>query len=122
LFRGVDAVVHSAGATRAPSVAQLRESNVELTRVVADGATSAGVRRLIFISSLAAIGPSASRDKPVSEATPAAPTEPYGKSKVDAEAIVRTSVTPFTIVRPSAVYGPRDADFLKLFRVARYGL
>jgi nucleoside-diphosphate-sugar epimerase len=101
---------------------QLRESNVELTGVVAGAARSAGVKRLIFVSSLAAIGPSASRDKAVSEATPTAPAEPYGRSKLDAEAIVRASGVPFTIVRPAAVYGPRDADFLELFRIARYGL
>jgi len=122
LFHGIDVVVHAAGATRAPSVAQLRDSNVGLTQTVVDAAKSAGVGRLIFVSSLAAVGPSASRDKSVSEATVPAPGEPYGQSKLDAEVIVRASGLPFTIVRPAAVYGPGDADFLELFRVARFGL
>jgi nucleoside-diphosphate-sugar epimerase len=29
---------------------------------------------------------------------------------------------PFVIVRPAAVYGPGDRDFLPMFRIARYGL
>jgi len=121
LFRGA-VVVHAAGATRAPTVAQLRESNVGLTERVIEAARSAAVTRVVYVSSLAAVGPSASRDQPVSEATPPSPVEPYGQSKLDAEQIVRDSGLPFTIVRPAAVYGPGDADFLQLFRVARRGL
>jgi nucleoside-diphosphate-sugar epimerase len=122
LFRGADVVIHAAGATRAPSVAQLRESNVELTQRVVEAANAADVKRIVFVSSLAASGPSVSRDQPVSETTPAAPIEPYGQSKLDAAEVVRGSRLPFTIVRPAAVYGPGDADFLQLFRVARRGL
>lgn len=121
LFHGSDVVVHAAGATRATSVPQLRASNVGLTKMVADIARSAAVARLVFVSSLAATGPSVSRDKPVSETTPPSPFEPYGRSKLDAEAVVIGSGAPFTIVRPAAVYGPGDADFLELFRVARRG-
>lgn len=122
LFAGADTVVHAAGATRAPSVTELRESNVGLTRRVVDSAMSAGVSRIIFTSSLAAVGPSVSHDQPVSETTPASPIEDYGRSKLDAEDAIRSSGLRFTIVRPAAVYGPGDADFLELFRVARRGL
>jgi nucleoside-diphosphate-sugar epimerase len=122
LFRGADAVVHAAGATRAPSVGQLRESNVGLTERVVASVKTARVGRVVFISSLAAVGPSASRDQPVSEATPASPVESYGQSKLDAESVVRSSGLPSAIVRPAAVYGPGDRDFLELFRIARHGL
>jgi nucleoside-diphosphate-sugar epimerase len=121
LFRGAHAVVHAAGATRSTSVESLRDSNVGLTRRVAEAARGEGVGRLVFLSSLAAIGPSASRDEPVTEATPASPIEAYGQSKLDAETAVRACGVPFTIVRPGAVYGPGDADFLELFRAAKYG-
>jgi nucleoside-diphosphate-sugar epimerase len=122
LFRGADAVVHAAGATRAPSVKKLRDSNVGLTQRVVEAARSARVSGVVFLSSLAAVGPSASRDQPITEATPAAPIEAYGKSKLDAEDVLRRSGIPFTILRPAAVYGPGDADFLELFRLARRGL
>src|SRR4051812_7186906 len=64
-FAGADVVVHAAGATRSPTVAQLRESNVGLTARVIDAAQSASVRRVVFISSLAAAGPAPSREKAV---------------------------------------------------------
>ncbi len=122
LFAGADVVVHAAGATRAPSVAELRASNVGLTQRVISAAKSAGVGRVVFISSLAAVGPSVSWDQPVSETTPASPVEDYGQSKLDAELVVQSSGLRFTIVRPAAVYGPGDGDFFELFRVARHGL
>jgi nucleoside-diphosphate-sugar epimerase len=122
LFRDASAVVHSAGATRAPTIKQLRDSNVVVTQRVVEAAGVAGVDRLLYVSSLAAIGPAPSRDKPVSDTTQASPIEPYGQSKLDAEGIVRGSGIPFTIVRPAAVYGPSDRDFLQLFRAAKHGL
>jgi nucleoside-diphosphate-sugar epimerase len=122
LFLGADAIVHAAGATRAPSVGQLRDSNVGLTDRVVEEASRAGVRRIVFLSSLAAVGPSASRNQPVSETTLASPVEAYGKSKLDAEDVIRRSGLSFTILRPAAVYGPGDSDFLQLFRVATRGI
>jgi dihydroflavonol-4-reductase len=109
-FAGVDAVVHAAGATRSPTVARLRESNVGLTAQVIGAARSANV------------GPAPSREHPVSDATVPAPIEAYGQSKFEAERLVQGGGVPFTIVRPAAVYGPRDRDFLALFRVAHRGI
>src|SRR5512144_3001877 len=66
-FDGADVVVHAAGATRAPTVAGLRDSNVRLTARVIDAARRAGAGRLVVISSQAAAGPATSRDAPVTE-------------------------------------------------------
>jgi nucleoside-diphosphate-sugar epimerase len=77
----------------------------------------------VFISSLAAAGPAASADEPITEKTNPAPIEAYGRSKLDAERLVGASAgLSFTIVRPAAVYGPGDRDFLSLFRLARRGV
>jgi nucleoside-diphosphate-sugar epimerase len=118
-LRDADVVVHAAGATRAPTAQDLDRSNVDLTaatlRATRDG-------RFIFISSQAAAGPAAFRDKPVDEEMPPAPVDAYGRSKLAAENVVRASGIPFTIVRPAAVYGPGDRDFLPMFRLARLGL
>ena len=122
-FRGASVVVHAAGATRAPTVAELRKSNVELTRRVVDDANEAGVGRFIFLSSQAAAGPAPSRDAPVSERQPPSPTEDYGRSKLDAEQVVMSARGgTWTILRPSSVYGPGDRDFLTLFRLAQHGI
>ena len=54
---------------------------------------------------------------------PARPVEPYGQSKLDAESIVTAqSEVPVVVVRPAAVYGPGDRDFLALFRLAKHGI
>jgi nucleoside-diphosphate-sugar epimerase len=119
-FAGADIVVHAAGATRAPSTAQLRESNVALTERVLEAARQADVGRFVFVSSLAAAGPAQRLDAPADESMPALPIEAYGRSKLDAErAVCAMADLPFVIVRPAAVYGPGDRDFLELFRLAR---
>ncbi len=123
LVAGTDLVVHAAGATRAPTVGELRQANVELTARVVDAAKAGGAKRLMLISSQAAAGPAPSLDAPVTEDAAGAPVEPYGRTKLDAETIVSAQRdVPAVIVRPSAVYGPGDRDFLALFRLAARGL
>jgi nucleoside-diphosphate-sugar epimerase len=101
----------------------LRESNVELTRRVVQLAHEARVRRIVFISSQAAAGPSPSADRPVDEESPPAPIEAYGRSKLDAERLVHavSAELEHVIIRPASVYGPGDRDFLAMFRLARFG-
>ncbi|HEX3866216.1 MAG TPA: NAD-dependent epimerase/dehydratase family protein [Gemmatimonadaceae bacterium] len=122
LLAGADAVVHAAGATRAPTARALRESNVALTERVASAVKAGGVRKLIFVSSQAAAGPAASLDEPLADDMACAPVEAYGRSKVDAESVVAASGIPAVVVRPSAVYGPGDRDFLALFWLAKRGV
>src|SRR5436190_18960275 len=122
-FDGVDVVVHAAGATRAPTRAALRTSNVELTKRVLATAQRANVARFVFVSSQAAAGPASFLDAAVTEEMSAAPIEAYGRSKLDAEHIVReTEGISWVILRPAAVYGPRDRDFLAMFRLAQLGI
>lgn len=122
-FDGVDIVVHAAGATRAPTRAMLRASNVDLTKRVLDLAQRAKVARFVFISSQAAAGPASFVDAAVTEDMSPAPIEAYGRSKLEAEKLVRAVAhMSWVIVRPAAVYGPRDRDFLAMFRLARCGV
>ena len=122
-FDGADVVVHAAGATRAPTRALLRASNVELTRRALDFAQRANVARFVFVSSQAAAGPASFVDAPVTEEMSPAPIESYGRSKLDAEELVRgVESMAWVIVRPAAVYGPRDRDFLAMFRLVRCGV
>lgn len=119
---GADALIHAAGATRAPTRDSLRASNVELTRRALSAAKAGRVKRFVFISSQAAAGPASSRDVPVTEEDPPSPVEAYGESKRDAERLVLESGIDATIVRPAAVYGPHDRDFRAMFSLARRGL
>jgi len=122
-FANADVLVHAAGATRAVTVTSLRDSNVGLTHRTLDAAQRAAVRRVIFVSSQAAAGPAESLTSPVDEVRPPAPIEPYGQSKLDAETFLHLpEALPSVILRPAAVYGPGDRDFLAMFRFARRGL
>jgi nucleoside-diphosphate-sugar epimerase len=122
LFDGADVVVHAAGATRAPTVQQLYGSNVALTAKVLAAARAARAGRFVYLSSQAAAGPAASLEVPTTENAPPSPHESYGRSKLAAERLVRAGENPFVIVRPAAVYGPGDRDFLAMFRLARAGI
>lgn len=107
LCEGVDAAIHVAGLTNTPDPARFTAANVDGTANVLAAAKAAGCRRFIFVSSLAAREPRLSA---------------YGASKAKAEELVEQSGLDWTIVRPPAVYGPRDADMFELFRSAKSGV
>jgi nucleoside-diphosphate-sugar epimerase len=78
---------------------------------------------LVHVSSLAAAGPSPDPSGIGPEAEPA-PVSFYGRSKLAAELEVRARGNDewWTIVRPPAIYGPRDTDVLEFFRMASRGI
>lgn len=106
LVGGVDAVVHVAGLTNTPDPAQFEVANVTGTANVLAAMQAAGLRRLVHVSSLSAREPKLSA---------------YGASKMRAEVLVEASGLDWTIVRPPGVYGPRDTDYLEMFRTAKWG-
>lgn len=114
---GIEVVVHAAGITRARRRDEYHRVNAEGTRSLAVAALEGGVRRFVLLSSLAARGP----DAPSGDSD--CPTSPYGRSKLEAESYLRSLDVQMerVVLRPSAVYGPRDRDFLPLFRMARRG-
>ena len=83
----------------------------------------AQIKRFVYISSLAAVGP-ARNGKPVDEDTTPAPITPYGRSKLMGEEAVRVvaDLLPVTIVRPPAVYGPRDYAIFEFFKAIKGGM
>jgi nucleoside-diphosphate-sugar epimerase len=70
---------------------------------------------------MAAGGP-AERGRPLTGAEPPRPVTAYGRSKLAGEAAVVAGGLPWVIVRPPTVYGPRDREVLKVFRMARWGV
>ena len=120
--KNVSAVFHLAGITSATSDSAYVTVNVEGTRnIVQAMQKSAPDALLVFCSSLAAAGPS-TRKRPLNETDEASPVSAYGRSKLTAERIVEESGLEYLIVRPPAVYGPRDTDILAAFRFAVRGL
>ncbi|MCD6303486.1 MAG: NAD-dependent epimerase/dehydratase family protein [Planctomycetes bacterium] len=119
-------VFHVAGTTRARNRRGYFAVNADGTRRLVEAVLAAGgsVRRFVYISSLAATGP-ADTDEPPDEMHPPSPIDDYGLSKLAGERVVLAAAAdlPVTIVRPPAVYGPRDRNFLPLFRLAaRWGV
>jgi len=120
---GVDEVYHLAALTRSRTRREMLETNVEGTRRLLAAARDARLPgRFLFCSSLAAAGP-AREGRPLVEADPCRPITWYGESKWLGEEAVRGAASDLavTIVRPPAVYGPRDRDFLAVFQAAARG-
>ena len=107
LIAGSDAVLHIAGLTNTPDPAEFETANVTGTANMIAAAKAAKVKRFVFVSSLSAREPGLSQ---------------YGASKAAAEQLVAASGLDWTIVRPPAVYGPRDVDMFELFRSAKMGI
>jgi uncharacterized protein YbjT (DUF2867 family) len=107
LVSGARAVLHIAGVVNTPDPMGFHLGNVAGTEALVEAARRAGVQRFIFVSSLSAREPGLSA---------------YGRSKRHAEEVVQTSGLDWTIVRPPAIYGPRDREMLELFRAARWGV
>ncbi|MGV3708974.1 MAG: NAD-dependent epimerase/dehydratase family protein [Gemmatimonas sp.] len=114
-------VFHVAGRTVANNAEQFQQGNVQPVANIVGALVNRTVPpHLILVSSQAAAGPASRRDAPLRETDAPSPFEPYGRSKREAERVVEAVAErmPVTIVRPPAVYGPGDRDFLEAFRQA----
>jgi nucleoside-diphosphate-sugar epimerase len=117
--KDVDYIFHNAALKRAFTEAEYDAVNYLGTKNLIETCLreSPNIKRFIYISTLEVVGPS-TKDKPVNEETPCKPITFYGSSKLKGEAeILRHSKSlPLTIIRSPAIYGPRDEDFLSLFK------
>jgi nucleoside-diphosphate-sugar epimerase len=122
--QNVSVVFHAAGLTKAKRAREYYEVNHLGTRNILEACLryNPGIEKFILISSLAAAGPSP-EGKPVRDTDTPMPVSDYGKSKLAAEreALGYKNRFPVVILRPSAVYGPRDRDMFELFRWAARG-
>ena len=126
---GVEAIIHCAGhahahAAKAADAALHFETNLVGTRNLAEAAVAAGVRRLVFLSSVKAVG--APGERCVDEDWPAPPESAYGRAKREAEVALRkvSADHPLSLVilRPAMVYGPGSRGNLeRMLRGIRAG-
>lgn len=122
LVDGAAVVVHLAGRVRAPRAQDFDAANRVGTENLAAATLSAtGQARIVYVSSMAAAGPSAAPAGLSPEDSPS-PISAYGRSKLAGERTVQTCGLPWTVIRPPIVYGPRDIDVFQFFRFASLGL
>lgn len=125
---GIEAIVHCAGLVKAKRPSEFVATNVDGTRNllevaldrrspgrVASGARGS-IRRFVFVSSLAAHGPS-DDGAPIADDCEPKPVTEYGRSKLAAEKLVSAAKDDLavTVIRPPAIYGPRDREMFVFF-------
>lgn len=115
-----DYIIYNLGATKAATFPEFNLVNYEYLRrfVEALKATDRVPQRLLFMSSLSALGPGDEKNyTPLDSSTIPAPNTRYGLSKVKAEQYLEyQSGIPYIIFRPTGVYGPHEKDYLMMVK------
>jgi len=131
-LKGIDCVVHCAARVHVlrdedpDPLAAFRRVNVAGTHALAMAASAAGVRRLVFLSSLKVLGEQTPPGAPFHAHSPPSPQDAYGQSKWEAEQalweVSSTTGLEVVVVRPPLVYGPAvKANFLRLMQLVAKG-
>jgi len=117
-----DYLFHLAARVRAKSKEEFSAANYELTKRLLKIAEKVNVKKFIFLSSQAAVGPA--KDIHLkTEKENCCPISLYGKSKLKAEKFLQDKAEiPYTIIRSVSVFGPYDTDFLTVFKMVKYGI
>jgi nucleoside-diphosphate-sugar epimerase len=124
--QGASGIVHVAGLVKARSSDEFMRVNRGGTENLLDAALDnrASVKRFVLVSSLAALRPSDPSGAPVPEDAEPRPVTDYGKSKLAAEraALAKKAELSVVILRPPAIYGPRDKEILAFFKSIKLGV
>ncbi len=122
LVKGAGTVMHLAGVLRGATERDFMIGNRDgTTRLLTSIDRHAPDARFVHVSSQAAVGPADAERGATVDAEPR-PISAYGRSKAGAEGVVRGFGGRWAILRPPAIYGPRDSDVLEFFRMASRGL
>lgn len=117
---GWDWIIYNLGATKCLNFGDFNRINYEYLRnfVTALERGNLMPRRVLYMSSLSAIGEADEKDySPITPDTPARPNTRYGLSKIKAETFLSTRPdVPWTIFRPTGVYGPHERDYLMMIQ------
>lgn len=120
---GHDVIIHLAAAQHEAGAPEshFHRVNVEGTRNLLNLAVQAGVKRFVHGSTIGVYG--SASDGLLSETSPLAPDNSYGRTKAEAEDVVRSFANQIEIViiRISETYGPSDMRLLKLYRAIKRG-
>ena len=130
-LQGVSTVIHLAARahimneTSANPLEVFRASNVLGTRRLAEAACAAGVKRMVFVSTIKVHGETTQIGRPFRSSDPLSPGDAYAESKAEAEAMLASFARDLeiAIVRPPLVYGPGvKANFQMLSESIRRGV
>lgn len=123
--RGVDAIIHCAGLVKARDADEFDAVNHKGAAALAEAAAehAPNLTRFVHVSSAAVMGPGAPGVKRTRDDEPNPVTE-YGRSKLRGERAVLAlkDKIPVTVLRPPAIYGPRDPEMFAFFQMVSYGL
>ncbi len=124
--KNVDYIFHSGGQIAARNYDEYLKANRDgsLNLFKAAIANAPALKRFVYISSQTVAGPSQSLSQPYKESDLCHPITVYAKSKREAEIelLKLQKELPLTIIRPSAVIGPRDTAILPLFNLGSKGI
>lgn len=125
-FDQVDFIYHLAGVTKSHNKKGFWEGNVFPIKNILEVIYKKNItlKRFVLVSSQTSSGYSKDKNHYKLEDESDNPIELYGKSKLEAEIILKNydKNIPYTIIRPSAVYGPWDVDFYNIFKMTKLGL
>ena len=115
-----DWIVYNLGATKCTNFADFNRINLTFLRNTIEALRQVGKmpRRFLFMSSLSALGPGDENGyAPLTGRTIPQPNTRYGVSKIKAETFLETCAdVPWTIFRPTGVYGPHEQDYLMMIK------
>lgn len=119
-------IINNAGLTKAKTQQELDTVNADYAANFAIAAIQSlpNLKKYVYISSLASYGPADSKGEDIvaDHQTPQ-PVTMYGKSKLKAESMLKEIQNlPYIILRPTAVYGPRERDLYTVFKMVKSGL
>ncbi|TCK85709.1 NAD-dependent epimerase/dehydratase family protein [Albibacterium bauzanense] len=118
-------IIHAAGITKAKTLADYNQINAEFSRNLALAASqvSVPIEKFVLVSSLAALGPIQDLSTLIQDNSIPNPVTSYGWSKLLAEQyLLEIPNLPLVIIRPTAVYGPREHDLYVIFKAINQGL
>lgn len=119
-----DWIIYNLGATKCLRYKDFDHINHDLLRTFVEALDRTGMmpEKLLYISSLSAMGPGKERDyTPFSESMLPQPNTRYGASKLKAELVLQMHNAPYIIFRCTGIYGPRDRDYFLMFDAMRKG-
>ena len=123
--KGYDYVFHLAGLTKTNCKEDFYSVNTKGTENLIEAVVknNSEVKRFVYLSSLSAFGPKVNANLPNEKDNPL-PVSDYGKSKLRGEKAVLgcSDRIPISILRPSAVYGPRDKELFLFFKLIKRGI
>jgi len=122
-LENVDIIFHLAGLVKAPTWSDFKAANVDATENLIRIAQKKGVKNVVVLSSMSAVGPS--YGTPLDESAPFKPVSMYGESKMEMEKLLHKIHSPemsLKIIRPPAVYGPREEGIYNFFKTFKLGI